>query len=282
MPFLWLSSELFAGGFLCLSFYVILRKWPAPAVAFMLTLLGLAKPDIALVACCLVVYLFISKDSPYRRSASLVASFVGFFGGLVLPGWLMTGKTGSAERGFVSFGQHYAALFARHQLQQPPPSPWDNWQSYVGAVFPGAHSVRSVIWNQPETYLDFVALSILACLKAFVRLFKFLVLFPFFRWKVRIQPSFLEKLVRVSLVGVIPWTLLSATHVRYLARYYPPLLICVIAFANRVWEVEPSRKVLRYALVGIIALSVLVQAGIAAKFFIGLGRGEFLMWWFPD
>jgi len=43
-------------------------------------------------------------------------------------------------RSTLSFGQHYAAMVAQHQIIPDLPDPWLNWQSYLGLVWGQAES----------------------------------------------------------------------------------------------------------------------------------------------
>ena len=275
-PVLWLSTELLCGGFLSLVAAGVVAGWPSWIVGSLLALFGLCKPD-ALLPCLAMAGYLLWRGRGWPQRAGLLAGLLGAAGALVVPAFLVHGLRLFGGRAFLSFGQHYSALFALHQLQ-PPENPWRDWQVYVGAIFPGATSVWDVVHLHPRKYADFVALSVLYGARKFVTVMNlFLVLLVQRLLSLRRQATALEPfegILGVSLVGVVPWLLVSFPHVRYFARYYPLLLLSGLHFAE---QLEPAGRRRAYAL---------AAAGVAVNCLLLLldartRPGSFLLW-LPD
>jgi hypothetical protein len=290
-PFLWLSSELVAGGFL----FAALAAWaggaPAWLLGALLALLALCKVECLLVAVVLAACFAASEPARGPR-VRLGASFAGSLGLLLLPGFALFGAgywssygSGGESRAFATFGQHFAALVAPLQLV-PGPDPWSRPGPYVEHAFPGARSLSDVLAAPGLPYLDFVALSAARGARKLGWLFgwAWLALPPLW-WARRrggLAPDALERALLLSFVGCAPFVLFSYPHVRYFARYYPIFWLLLLRSAERVSEL-PDRALRRRALAaaGVFVALALVQSADRAAF--GLAHAAALpQYWFPD
>ena len=225
-PFLWLSSELFAGAFLMLFLWSLARGHRIEVTGLFLVLFGLTKADVALPALLVGAYLAIRPGEEVRwRRAAVLGGFVLV---LVAPSLSATSYYEQfGGRAWVSFGQHYGELVRPHQLE-PAPDGWSGWPRYLEAAFPGATSVPGAASSHPRTYIGFVALSVV---ESTIRLLfsHLLLLIPvaaFFY--IRMRPAW-RVIVLLLCSGVVPIVLVSFMHVRYQARFYPLVLFVVFA-----------------------------------------------------
>jgi hypothetical protein len=262
-PFLWLSSELIAGAMLCAVLALAAGGSGGVALGGSLALLALAKPDLALTSVVLLAGFGITGAGEdglahartEQRGAWLLSLVTGLgiaLAILLLPGWMAHGAAyfdtygaGPGGRSFASFSQHYASTIAHFQLADGLPNAWAEPRAYVGRVFPGAETMSDVVIGHPFAYAEFVAL---ACVRGVVKAgFVFhaaLLSIPFLWWGTRgleCAPIALRTLWW-SFAGLVPFVLLSYPHIRYLARYYPVVLVLMLAALEAIADREPGRR----------------------------------------
>jgi len=288
-PFLWLSSELVAGGFLCLCLAAFARGAAPGPLGALLALLALCKPELLLVALVLLAC-FASARRP--QAGRLAAGFAGTLGLLLLPGLLRFGPgypfdygAGGTGRGFAAFGQHFAALLAPLQLG-PAPDPWNHPTPYLERVFPGARSMRDVILAPGLPYLDFVALSLARGVRRVGWLFQWAWPAAALLWLARRRAGLAfderERALLWSFVGCLPFVLFAYPHVRYFARYYPVFWVLVLVAVERLAKAPAGRlRNASLALAGLcIALAFATNVERAA---VGLALApQLAQYWFPD
>jgi hypothetical protein len=226
-PFLWLSSELFAGAFLMLFLWSCVRGHHFAVTAVLLALFSLCKADLALPGLLVGTFLVLRPDPLSRWKRALILAACAAL--LVLP-TLVFSQPYYAQfggRSWVSFGQHYGELVQPHQLTDAP-SGWGGWPQYLERSFPGARSVAEAALMHPRRYAHFVALSIA---ESGIRMVatKLALLVPiaaFFFFGLR---SSLRTTVLLLLTSLVPIVLFSFLHLRYQARFYPLALFIIFA-----------------------------------------------------
>ncbi len=257
-PLLWLSTELFAGGFLCLALLGACARWPRSVVGVLLALLALTKLELVLVAGALLL-VWIPRGSR-REALELGGSFAATLAVLLLPGLVLQGpgyltSYGDTDRGFATFAQHFAALVAPFQLAADAPNPWLHPGPYVEKVFPGARTLGDVVAQPGLAYLDFVALSVARGVRKVGWVLNWAALaVPILvvaRRRADLPLDAQEKALVATFVGVLPFVLLSYPHIRYLARYYPLFLLLVLGSVERLARIEDRR--LRASTLGPVA-----------------------------
>ncbi len=290
-PFLWLSSELFTGAFLCLALWAWATNRPPPLVGLLLALFALCKPDLIFVATVLLAWWCVRES---REDAALLAgSFAASLVLLLLPGTLQGGlgyfstyNDAPGGRSFASFRQHYAALIAHLQVLGPPPNPWSLSDVYFDPLFPGAHTMADVVLHHFPQYAEFVALSCVRGLFRGLYVFHFaLPALPLLWWAGRRAGAPLsgeERALLLTFAGVLPFVLFAFPHVRYLARYYPVFCLLVLLAWERVGagpETGARGPGLRLAAV-FVAFALAENARRLAVHVAGLGTHS--LYWFPD
>lgn len=290
-PFLWLSSELFAGGLLCAAIAVLNKRSRPLAGGILLGLAGLSKPDIILTSMVLVaVCLFLSRDRP-QYNIKIVCAFFLTLTLMILPGIIQHGASyispdvepGSHSRSFFSFGQHYAALKSEPQ-QIPDKNPWLSWESYMAEDFPNAHSVKDVVFKHTGTYLAFVGKSAQRGASNFLLTFHVLTLALVFAWMARSEFRADRAMVLIgwTLIGMLPLVLLSYPHVRYFARWLPLVLIFLMFCYRELAKKTDDRRItmLRRGVLGSLILYFLCSVILIIGDYQQWVLGE--TYWFPD
>lgn len=288
-PLLWLSTELFAGGLLCLALLAYCAGWPRAVVGVLLALLSLAKLELVLVAAALLA-VWLPRSS--RRDAlALAGAFAGGLASLLLPGLALHGpgyltSYGQTDRGFATFAQHFAALVAPLQLAADAPNPWLEPRPYVEKVFPGARSFGDVVAQPGLAYLDFVALSVAKGIRKVGWVLNWAALavpiLVIARRRAGQTVDAQEKALLATFVGVLPFVLLAYPHIRYFARYYPLFLLLVLGAVERLARI-PDRRLRGLALgpvAACLAASLVCLGGRAAASLAAVSRQG--PYWFSD
>jgi hypothetical protein len=225
-PFLWLSSELFAGAFLMLFLWSLVRGHAFPITGLLLVLFSLSKADLALPGVLVAGYLVLRPDPlPRWQRAAWLGGMAAL---LVVPSLFTPSYYGQfGGRTWVAFGQHYGELVRELQLE-PAPAGWGAWVMYLDRAFPGAGSVWEAATAHPRRYLYFVSLSLA---ESTIRLLpaKLLLLIPLAAYFFPRMPASWKVTVLLLLSTVVPIVLLSFLHVRYQARLYPIALFVIFA-----------------------------------------------------
>jgi hypothetical protein len=288
-PFLWFSTELVAGGVLCLSIASWRRAGPAWVTGVLLALLALCKTELAVVSLALLAYWLVRSEAREQRIL-LSAGFGLALSVLLLPGVLLFGPGyltayGEGSRGFATFAQHWAALVAPLQLV-PGPDPWRAPDPYLARSFPGARSMLEVVTAPGLAYADFVALSAARGLRkvVFVANWALLALPPLVwarrRAGLRLDPA--ERTMLLAFVGCLPFVLFSYPHIRYFARYYPLFVILLLVSVERVALVRHAAARRRCLLAAGACIAASLASG-AARTLHGLEHAALLsQYWFPD
>jgi len=289
-PVLWLSTELFAGAALALSIRGLLADRAELWTAATMALLAHIKPDLVLPSLCLVTVLIWRTSSRGRRLGSMGVYAAGLLLP-VIPGLVIEGtRYLRSQRAFVSFGQHYSALFLRHQFAAQGVDPllaWQQWRKVIAATFPGATSVWQVAWRFPHKYLDFLALSVVMGMCNVLRALRWLVLFvPIATYAVRrrlVSISRADRYAALTMVGLVPMVLLSYPHVRYLARYFPLFVLTTLSFLERLWAIKAPKNTARACyLAGSAIVSVYLAHQSWSFVFLWSGLRDGQLFWFPD
>lgn len=273
-PFLWLSSELLAGAFLMLLLWSIQRRLPLTIIAVFVSLFMFSKPDLVFsgIVVGLFIALFPVREPTLERRIAGCAILVVAVALPLLPGILQHGIEYLAPQGrsAFSFGQHYAAMVAKHQIVADAPDPWLSWQSYLTPVWGPAESLIGTIVSHPSEYLDFLFLSAAHSLKSFVRTNLIFILPVSIYALLRARPTKARTTSALLLLGFLPITLLAFTHARYIARFYPLFLFMACLYLAE----SPKRRerlLLWSCLVVVLVLQLFqVPAVMAAGY------------WFPD
>jgi hypothetical protein len=289
-PFLWLSTELIAAATLSLSIWAMIKKFHPAIIALSLALMAFTKPELGLVALVFLIYYTFRLKKSGKPVKILLISFAVFCVVLLAPGIIKHGgKYLSGEnRGFFSFGQHYATLVEKHQVSPNTPDPWEEYFKYLEHNFKGAKSMTGVWLKYPLKYADFVMLSIGHGLIKGLQLFHFLwiilVGMIIFYIKKRIKPEPVEKLILLSFIGCIPFVLFAFPHIRYLARYYPLVIILILLFLQRLlnmmWKEKPFYKYALIVTIGVILVAAILNTYLFIHNLSGFDTVK--DFWFPD
>ncbi len=290
-PFVWYSTELVAGGFLCLALGAWLRGSPPWLCGTLLALLALSKVELLLVSLCLAAY-WMNRAQSRRDALGLLGGFAGSLLLLVLPGLVLVGADywvsygeGRGDRSFVTFRQHFAALVAPFQLG-PAPNPWLEDRPYFDRVFPGATSMLDVLMTPGLPYLDFLGLSMARGVRKVGWVFQWgwlvVPVLGFAWWRSGLRPGPREKTILLCAVGCLPFVLVSFPHIRYFARYYALFWILLGVAAERLArEGDPGLRRPALGLAG--GLMLLALATNAKRASLGLAAAPHLnQYWFSD
>ncbi|MFC1960249.1 hypothetical protein ACFLYO_06030 [Chloroflexota bacterium] len=280
--FLWTSHEVLAGAFLMLIFWSHVSGKPFVLTAFFLALFSLAKPDLALSGGLMGLYLVYEGGQTWRQRGIKFGIYAGVVLAFCLPGIISHG-TGffRTSRSLASFFQHYAYI-ASQQAVEGAPNPWSDTAAYTAGVFGNdVNSLIDVIVNYPGEYLTFVLSSLSFTLKNLF-LGKVLVLLPllvFALYRLLKRNCYDDPKIRSTLIlallvalGLVPITLMSVTHIRYLARFYP-----VVLFVIYTYLLQEEDKKIYWGSIGYLFVAVILQLpDFKAAFFGSNGH------WFPD
>jgi len=289
LPFLWLSTELIAGGFLFLALGAWVRGWHPAGVGVLLALLALCKPDLLLVAVVLAA-LFASERPMERRPlvwGSLLTLALLLAPGLALlgTGYLTDYGAEGRSRGFAAFSQHFAALVAPFQVA-PAPDPWAQPGPYLERSFPGARSMLDVVTAPGAAYLDHVALSLARGVRKVGWLFQWawLAVPLLVVARRRSGPSLdaHERALLLAFVGCIPFVLFAYPHIRYFARYFPLFWLLALMSVERLLREDPGAW--RRPAVALSGACLALALGVGVqRTAIGLALAPGLsQYWFSD
>jgi hypothetical protein len=289
-PFLWLSTELIIAAALFLAIWVMIKGFHPLIVSLTFVLMAFSKPEMALVAVVFLVYYGIRLKKSGTPVRILIIGFFAFSLLLVAPGIIGQGTDyfSGENRSYFSFGQHYAALVAKHQVSKSVPDPWEEYYRYLEADFPGTANMLDVWFKYPLKYFDFVMLSIghglVKCVQLFHMLWILLVMIPVFYIRKRIKLLPAEKMILLSLIGCIPFILFAFPHIRYLARYYPLVIILTLMFLKRLLDEKWKEKtVYKYAVfisIGVILTAVIINIFLFVHNLAVIDTVK--EFWFPD
>ena len=283
LPLLWLSSELIAGGFLALA-VVLHARGRFRIASAALGCFALCKPDLVLAGGAVsLAWLWFAKGN--RRAVLWPFALVILVlnaGGVLSHGLAHF----QGNRSWMAFSQHYSFLFGRHQFNPAfADETFGNWERNVGAVFPGISSLGGVIVHHPMLYLDFLALGQVHLLKRLVALSSFLLLpLALLLFSTRYRKAF-TKDTRIALLtastaaaclGLVPITMISFVHIRYLAKFYPLVFVTCMAGLERA-ELSIRAKRLMQICVGLALVTQIALIGILIS---GAVNGQNV--WMPD
>ncbi len=236
-PFLWLSSELFAGAFLMLVMWSVINEYHFVLIAFFVALFSLAKPDLILPGLALGIILAVYDRKRFQNKILSVFLIMLIIAAFVLPGLMSEGPSylQLSNRSFISFCQHYADVVSDHQIIRPVPNPWLECQTYVIAGFGNRHSILTIIKSNWARYMDFMFLSLSRSLRKMVasNLIFLMPLSIAALWKMQ-QKKIKVAMLSVFVINLGLITMLSYFHVRYQTRYYPPALLIALIGMNEI------------------------------------------------
>jgi len=250
-PFLWLSTELLVASFLFLAIWSMVNEFHPLIVSLFLVLCCFSKPELIVVVLGLMVYYGVKLRRQKKSWVLLIIGFMAFSFLAVSPGLIKRGGNffSGNNRSLFSFGQHYAALFFRHQASPNPPDPWDDYYRYIQNNFKGAENMVDVVLKYPFKYFDYLLLSFGRGMQKAIVLFHILwiiIAMMLYRYlKDRITLSTGEKLMVISFIGYLPFILFSFPHIRYLARYFPLVLVLLLKFLNRLAMAQNDKSDLK-------------------------------------
>lgn len=287
-PFLWISSELFAGAYLCLAFVAWQRGAPAWLTGALLAVFGLAKPDLVLMAAALAG--FWAWRSQGRARLELAGGFVLGTALLLAPGLALMGMDyfdtwGGGGRAFVGWGDHFKRVLVHFQVAGPAPVPIE---AYTRPFFGDADSMWDVMTHPTGwfVYLEFVVLGALRGVVKVVYLCNWglaalaCLLFAYRRGGLRLAER--EQALLVCFVGFVPLVLFTYPHFRYMARFFPVFLLLLLGAAERVAELPAMR--LRRPVLGLagafVALCFFTLASRALHNVVHVTTID--QYWFPD
>jgi len=230
-PFLWLSSELFAGVFFMLIVWSIINEYPFGLIAFFISLFSWAKPDLLVPGFILGIILATYGRKGLQNKILSVLTFLLLLAVFVVPGVILKGGSylHLTGRSFQSFCQHYADLVSSHQIVYPAPDPWLECRSYITSSFGNVQTVPEIIKVNWGKYIDFMFLSLSKSLQKMIAS-NYIFLLPLTIAGLCITKQKKLKVATIS-VFVINFGLiiaLSYFHVRYQARYYPIALLMIL------------------------------------------------------
>ena len=288
-PFLWLSTELIAGGLLCLVIGAWIRAAPAWLTGALLALFALAKPDLLLVAVTLFgVFAWQRRES--ARGLALGCAATGLV--LLLPGLVAFGPdyltaygADAGGRAFGSFSQHLAALLAPLQLG-PAPNPWAEPHPYVQRLFPEAKTLSEVVFAPGLPYLDFLGLSLAMGVRKVAYVFHWawlaVPLLILLRRRAGLAWDANERVLLATAIGVAPFVLLAYPHIRYFARYFPLFWLALLLSVEKLLALGEARRP-KAGLIAVAVIALLALAEGVERASLGLALAHRLdPYWFPD
>jgi hypothetical protein len=209
------------------------RCHPLLSAAFLVAF-GLCKIELLLsVPALSVIWYLYQRRISTSRATLIPLAVLAWFSLLVLPGLAVHGlDLFGVSRSFLTFTMTYNWKFAPHQFSGYVETANMDWPGFAAAQFPGANSVLDVIRQFPRKYLHFFSICFFESILAFIETFRFMLipmalLIVSRCWIPRLRFPILCILALV-IFTLVPASLLTWIHVRYLVRYVP-LVLCVVA-----------------------------------------------------
>jgi hypothetical protein len=292
LPFLWISVEVFAGGYLCLALLAWRRDAPPWLTGALLALFALAKPDLILMGGALAA--FWAWRAGGRNALWLLGGFAATYALLVLPGLAIHGLDyyrswangeDAQGRAFIAFSDHFKRVVAHFQVAGPPPVPLE---AYTQPYFGDAQSMWDV-WTHPKgwfVYLEFVVLGALRGAVKGIYFFNWTLLaVPCLIWarrRGRVALDDGERSLLLCFIGLAPVLLITYPHIRYLARFWPLFLLLMLGTGERLLAQDAFRgRRPALALAGVfMTLGLGTLASRAAHNLRHVAA--FDQYWFPD
>lgn len=292
LPYLWISTELFAGAYLCLALLAWSRGAPPWLTGVLLAVFSLAKPDLILMGGALAG--FWAWRAGGRQAVALLAGFAAGYALLVLPGlslhgfdYYRTWRSGEDAQGraFVAFSDHFKRVLSHFQVAGPPPFALE---AYTRPYFGDAQSMWDV-WTHPQgwfVYLEFVLLGALRGVVKGIYFFNWTLLaIPCLIWARRRGGLGLddhERSLLLCFIGLVPVLLITYPHIRYLARFWPLFLLLVLGSVERIAALESTRWQ-RPALALTTVFLALGLGTLGSRALYNLRHvAAFDRYWFPD
>jgi hypothetical protein len=282
-PFLWLSTELFLAGALAWTFWLIQRRADGAWVGFALFLTSTLKVEVILPAL-LIAILYWRDLGASKDRKRFVGSFVGCLGIAHGAGMVLMGSdywTRYSVRSLWAIVQHYSDLFYKHQVGTGIPIPFDEADQWGAKLFPEAKSALGFVIHYPSHYLDYVAMSTMRGLKKVGLIFGPGILLILYRIWVGLRGrdplTGIQKYFVWSMIGIIPMILLSFPHVRYLSRYFGPMLLILLMWLESLSPERSRERNLGWLILGGMGV---FQAALFVRAWRGFDSQGFF--WFPD
>jgi hypothetical protein len=259
--FLWNSSELFAGALLMLILWSIVKRMSFFVVAMFIIIFSFAKPELIFCGIIVGIFLAVAQTSSWRRRIFNLCILAGSYIVFLVPVFVKTGMTGivPGSRSLISLAQHYAVLFAPHQVNPVNEYLWPELEKIIFLPIWGEHkSVWEAITGQALLYYDFIFLSLGHTILNFCRS-NLILLAPIAVYCLTITRQRMLKITSLLfLLNFIPIMLLAYMHVRYAARFYPLLLFMILLGLNEVKQKSMASRIIVTSLL-LVALVQLYQ-----------------------
>lgn len=279
LPFLWLSSELFAGALMALIMLGFVSGWRPFLLCLVIAVFGHVKPDLILISLAFMLYLLFTRCSGIAKRLMLLGAYVLLNALLIFPGLLLNGFQFKVDRSFNSIAQHYGYLVEPHQIMPNAPGGFADGAAYMKAVFPKATNVKELVLNYPKKYYDYVILSLGHGFKRVLRLFHvFLLFIPFIYQSAKrgtYRLEIIDKLFLISLIGFVPLILFSFPTIRYMARYYPVAILIVLSYVEKMKQKGASG----FLMEGLVWSGIMMNCFLFYHASFQWSTGVF---WYPD
>ncbi|HLA43784.1 MAG TPA: hypothetical protein VJZ27_10130 [Aggregatilineales bacterium] len=264
-PFGWLSTEVLAGAFLIFALWSQLQNLPFIITAVFLAIFAYTKPDLLFPAGLIGSYLVYSSRENWRGRFINPGILAAPFLILLIPAVMQNGL--DSNRSLLSLHQHHAVAVERHQIIDPVPDPWAETDQYV-PIWGEWDSFSETVRHNPRVYYDFLFLSIGNTVYNTAASGVILIL-PVWAYCLYMIPDRRLKIITLLFfTGLIPITLFSFMHTRYLTRFYPVLILAIYMYAqdeeikNPLWDRVITGYLTFILLLQIIWLPPVLKAGL--------------------
>jgi hypothetical protein len=167
---------------------------------------------------------------------------------------------------------------------KPAPTPWDNWGTYKDYLFPSANSFLQFIRTYPVLYCDFIFLSLSQGFRNVIEIFGPLLILPplslfFERFEVnRPNKTPINRLLLVTLVGLVPIQIFAFLHERYITRFYPLMIILALLFLEK--QIHSKQKFNQLTVASVVITSITINIILLFRdLYPHFPSG---IYWFPD